>query len=61
MEELTPMMDKVERKLSGCDTWLSYTGRLQMLNAAITPITIYTMRTIRLPRGDIKNIDIIRK
>jgi hypothetical protein len=61
MEDLTPMMDRVERKLSGCTTWLSYTGRLQMLNAAITPITTYAMCTIRLPRGVIENIDRIRK
>ena len=25
MEDLTPMMDRVERRLSGCATWLSYT------------------------------------
>jgi hypothetical protein len=56
-EDLTPMIDKVERKLSGCTTWLSYCGRLQMMNAAITPITTYAMCTIRLPRGVIDNID----
>jgi hypothetical protein len=60
-EDLTPMMDRVERKLSGCTTWLSYTGRLQMLNAAITPITTYAMCTVRLPRGVIDNIDRLRK
>jgi hypothetical protein len=61
MDDLTPMMDKVERKLSGCATWLSCTGRLQMLNDAFAPITTYTMCTIRLPRGVIENIDRIRK
>jgi hypothetical protein len=60
-EDLTPMMDTVERKLSGCTTWLSYTRRLQMLNTAITPIATYVMCTIRLPRGVIDNIDKIRK
>ena len=38
MEDLTPMMDRVERSLSGCNTWLSYSGRLQMINSAISPI-----------------------
>jgi len=38
MEDLTPMMDKVERCLSVCATWLSYSGRLQMVNSALTPI-----------------------
>jgi hypothetical protein len=50
------MMDRVERKLSGCTTWLSYSSRLQMLNAAISPITTYAMCTIKLPRGVIDNI-----
>jgi hypothetical protein len=55
-EDPTPMMDRVERKLSGCITWLSYSSRLQMLNAAISPITTYAMCTIKLPRGVIDNI-----
>jgi hypothetical protein len=49
-EDLNPMMDRVQRKLLGCTTWLSYSGRLQMLNAAITPITTYAMCTIRYPK-----------
>jgi hypothetical protein len=61
MEDLTPMMDKVERCLSGCSTWLSYSGRLQMINSALTPIVTYSMCTIRLPRGVIENIDRVRK
>jgi hypothetical protein len=60
-EDLTPMMDRVERKLSGCTTWLSYSGRLQMLNAALAPIITYAMCTIRLPRGVIDNIDRMRE
>jgi hypothetical protein len=61
MEDLTPMMDRVERRLSACSTWLSYTGRLQMINSAITPITTYAMCTIKLPKGVIENIDRARK
>ena len=61
MEDLTPMMDSVERRLSGCATWLSYTGRLQIINTAITPIVTYALCTVKLPRGVIDNIDHIRK
>jgi len=61
MEDLTPMMDRVERSLSGCNTWLSYSGRLQMINSAISPIVTYTTCTIKLPRGVIENIDRIQK
>jgi len=28
IEDLTPIMDRVERRLSACSTWLSYSGRL---------------------------------
>jgi hypothetical protein len=61
MDDLTPMMDRVERKLSGCATWLSFLGRLQMVNSAISPIVTYAMCTIKLPKGVIENIDRIRK
>ena len=61
MENLTPMMDIVERRLSGYATWLSYTGRLQMINSAIAPIITYALCSIKLHRGVIDNIDRIRK
>ena len=55
------MMDRVERRLSACLTWLSYSDRLEMVNSAITPITTYAMCTIKLPKGVIDNIDGARK
>jgi hypothetical protein len=61
IEDLAPMMNRVERRLSACSTWLSHSGRLQMLNSAITPITTYAMCTIKLPKGVIENIDRARK
>jgi hypothetical protein len=61
MDDLVPMMDRVERRLSACSTWLSYSGRLEMINSAITPITTYAMCTIKLPKGVIENIDRARK
>jgi hypothetical protein len=61
MEDLTPLMDRIERRLSACSTWLSYSGRLEMVNSAITPIATYTMCTIKLPKGVIDNIDRARK
>ena len=61
MEDLTPLMDGVERCFSGSETWLSYSGRLQMVNAAMTPIVTYILCTIKLPRGVIENIDRMRK
>jgi hypothetical protein len=57
MEDLTPLMDRVERRLSTCSSLLSYSSRLEMVNSAITPITSYAMCTIKLPFGVLDNID----
>jgi hypothetical protein len=61
IEDFTSMMDRVERRLSACSTWLSYSGRLDMINSTITPITTYAMCTVKLPIGVIENIDRARK
>jgi len=61
IEDLSPIMGRVERRLSACSTWLSYSGRLQMVNSAITPIVTYTLCTIKVPKGFIENIDRARK
>lgn len=61
IEDFTPLMDKVERRLLACTTWLSYSERLEIVNLAITSITAYTKCTIKLPKGVIENIDRARK
>jgi hypothetical protein len=57
MEDLTPLMDIIERRLSACSSLLSYTGRLEMINSAITPMVTYSLCTLKLPIGVIDNID----
>jgi hypothetical protein len=59
--DLTPLMDRVERKLVACSTFLSYTRRLEMINSVISSTVTYAMRSIKLPVGVIENIDRIRK
>jgi hypothetical protein len=61
MTDLTPTMDRVERRLSACSSLLFYTRRLEMINLVITPITTYAMCTIKLPAGVIENIDRARE
>ena len=53
-------MDRMERRLNACSSMLSYSGRLEMINSAITPIATYNMCTLKLPAGVIENIDRIR-
>ena len=61
MEDLTPLMDRVERRLSACSTYLSYSGRLEMINSVLTPTITYAMCSIKLLVGVIENIDHARK
>ena len=60
-EDLTPLMDRVERRLVSCSSFLSYSRRLQMVNSSISPIITYAMCSIKLPIGVIENIDRARK
>ena len=48
MVDLTLMIDRVERRLSACSSLLSYTGRLQMINSVITPVTFLLSYTFYL-------------
>jgi hypothetical protein len=61
MADLTPLMDRVERRLTACSSPLSYSGRLEMINSVLTPTVTNAMCSIKLPIGVIKNIDRIRK
>jgi len=61
IDDLSSMMDRIERRLSTCSTWLSISKRLEMINSTNTPITTYTLGTIKIPKGAIDNIDWARK
>jgi hypothetical protein len=61
IEEFAPLLDRVERKLSACSTLLSYSGRVEYINAVITPTVTYAMCTFKLHKGVIHDIDRIRK
>jgi hypothetical protein len=61
MADLTPLMDRVERRLTSCSSLLSYSSRLEMINSVLTPTVTYAMCSIKLPIGVIENIDRTRK
>jgi hypothetical protein len=60
-KDLTPLMDRVERKLVVCSTFLCYTWRLEMINSVLSSTVTYAMCSIKLPVGVVENIDRIRK
>jgi hypothetical protein len=59
--DLRPLMNRVERKLVACSTFLSYTRRLDMINSVLSSTVTYAMCSIKLPAGVIENIDRIGK
>lgn len=61
IEEFAPLLDRVERKLTACSTFLSYSGRLEYVNIVISPTVNYAMCTLKLHKGVIEEVDRIRK
>ena len=44
-----PMVNKLDKRLDGISSMLSYTGRLTLLNSVITSLPMYAMCTIKVP------------
>jgi hypothetical protein len=60
IEDMPPIMVKIER-LNGCSSLISYSSRLQLVNSVLTPITTYTMCTLKVHKGVIDATDRARK
>lgn len=61
IEDFSPIVDRIERRLTACSSLLSLLGRLQMVNSVITPTILYPMCTLKLHKGVIESIDRARK
>ena len=61
IEDVSPLMIKKERRLNATSSLLSLSGRFQLVNAVISPITTYAMCTLKLHKGVIEQIDRARK
>jgi hypothetical protein len=61
VENYTPLMDRIKRRLTACASLLSYSGRLEMVNLVLTLTATYAMCSLKLPKGVIDNIDKARK
>lgn len=57
IEDMSPTMSRVERRLSSCSSLLSISGRVQLVNSMISPIVTYAMCTIKLHKGVIENVE----
>jgi hypothetical protein len=61
IKDYAPLICRVERKLSASSIYLSYSGRLQLINSVISSLPTYFMCTLSLPKTVIEVIDKFRK
>jgi hypothetical protein len=59
--DLSPLIDRVERRLSAVTSFLSYGDRLVLVNSVLSSLPTYYMLTLKLPPGLILVIDKARK
>lgn len=59
--DFSPLVDRVERRLSSITSYLSYGGRLTMINSVLSSLPTYFMCTLKLPKKVIEHIDHARR
>lgn len=57
IEDFNPIMQRIERRLSGCSTMLSYDGRFQLIKSVFSSLPIFFMCTLALPIGVAEQIN----
>lgn len=61
VKDYAPLICRIERKLSASSVYLSYSGRLQLINSVVSFLPTYFMCTLSLPKTVIAMIDKFRK
>lgn len=61
VKDYAPLVCRIERKLSASSVFLSYSGRLQLINSVISSLPTYFMCSLSLPKTVIAIIDKFRK
>jgi hypothetical protein len=61
IQDLTPIVDIVERKLNASSTFLAYGGRLQLVTSCLQSMFIYALYSLSISLGIIKPINRILK
>lgn len=59
--EFTPLLSRIERRLFGVSKFLSYHGRLTLVNSVFSALPTFYMCSIKIPPQIIKQIDVFRK
>jgi hypothetical protein len=61
VEDFSPMVNKVERRISATVSWFSMAGRATMVDSAVSSIPIYAMCSVRMHVTNINSINRARK
>jgi hypothetical protein len=59
IQDLMPIVTRLERRLCSTSSFLSQGARLQLVNSALASMPIYFLCSLQLPPGIIKQLDII--
>lgn len=61
VRDYAPLLCRIERRLSASSLFLSYAGRLQLINSVISSLPTYYLCSLKLPVAVIEAIDKYRK
>jgi hypothetical protein len=57
----SPLLNKIEKRLCGVNKFLSYNGRLILVNSVFSALPTFYMCSLKIPPQVIKQIDCYRK
>jgi hypothetical protein len=61
VDELLPLLNKIERRMMGISSLLTYVGRLIMVKSVLSALPTFYLGTLKLPASVIQHIDKPRK
>lgn len=61
ISDFFPLIQRVEKRLASCSSFLSFGGRLTLVNSVFSQLPTFYMCLLLLPKGVIKQIDMYRR
>jgi hypothetical protein len=61
VQDLMPLVDRIERRVSATFMLMSYSGRVSLINSLLTSIATFSMCSIQLHPKNLEHIEKIRR
>jgi len=61
VQDFSPLLNRIERRMSGFSRPLSYDGRLILVNVVLSALPTFYMCSLKIPTQVVKQIDVYRK